>query len=692
MVFSQARLRCQLILRKRCRNLRLFSVETSKIRNIGIVAHIDAGKTTVTERILYETGAIRAAGNIKHGNTTTDFLPCEQNRGITVNSAFVQAHFSDHIFNVIDTPGHVDFSFEVERSLRVLDGSLVVIDGTRGVEPQTVTVWKQLEKFQVPRLIFLNKLDREKRNVRVCMSSIRETLRTLPVLVNYPVYDKDRQLLDVTTSPSNAEWTDTVESLAEVDERIEDLYFSFDCDATKISPEEISRSIRKQHQIGRVTPVCLGSGLTGVGIRSCLENIIQFLPSPLIAQSKLPPVLQDHVCGVVFKSSLDPNRGVLCQSRLYSGTLKPRSKLFNVRTKTSAQVSNLFQIDADRVKLQNSCEVGGITMMTGCKDFRTGDVFVSQSLESHGDKIDDLIQSSRALVSTIDHSKPLFFCSVEATDSISNDRLEKVLTDMTFEDPTLTLKRSDNGELVMGGTGRLHLSVVLERIKDEKGISCKAYKFRVNYMETVSQQIEHVHTTPLGELHLNMSPAVSGKKVTVQNVCPKTREVVEPAIESALTIGPLIGLQLSDCHITAKFDLSPPDHKKFPTKEEKKELNLMVKTAIRDIFQNNLSVMTLCEPIAEVEVEGPQEYSSTIMADFSLRAGSLEYEVSFSDEGNWFTLRGCAPLSKLTDFNSQIRHLSRGSASVLKIETVKYGPMELDSCREIVQMFKEGKL
>ena len=646
----------------------------------------------MTERILYETGAIRAAGTIKHGNTTTDFLPCEQNRGITVNSAFVQVHFLEHIFNVIDTPGHVDFNFEVERSLRVLDGSLVVIDGTRGVEPQTVTVWKQLERFQVPRLIFLNKLDRERRNVKVCLSSIRETLRTVPVLVNHPVYDESKQLVDVTTISSTHELTELVESLAEVDEEIEDLYFSHECDATKISSGEISKSIRKQHQIGRVTPVCVGSGLTGVGIRSSLEYMIQFLPSPLQTLSKLPPILRDKVCGVVFKSSLDPNRGVLCQSRLYSGTLKPRSKLFNIRTNTSAQVSNLFQVDADRVKLQDSCEVGGITMMAGCKDFRTGDVFVCQSLKSQFHNINELIQSNRTLKSTMNHSKPLFFCSVEATDSISNDRLEKVLSDMMFEDPTLTLERRDSGELVMGGPGRLYLSVALERIKDERGISCKAYKFRVNYMETVSQQIEHVHTGPLGELHLTMSPADSGKVVTVKNVCPKTREVVEPAIDSALTIGPLLGLQLSECLITAKFNLIPPEHSKFPTKEEKKDLNLMVKTAIRDIFRNNLSVMTLCEPIAEIEVEGPQEYSSSIIADFSLRAESLEYQTLFSDEGNWFTLKGCAPLSKLTDFSSQIGRISRGMASVLKIETVKYGPMELDSCREIVKMFEEGKL
>ncbi|XP_063675295.1 ribosome-releasing factor 2, mitochondrial-like [Bolinopsis microptera] len=692
MILSQARARCQLILRRRCRYFRYFSTEASKIRNIGIVAHIDAGKTTVTERILYETGAIRAAGTIKHGNTTTDFLPCEQNRGITVNSAFVQTHWSGHLFNIIDTPGHVDFSFEVERSLRVLDGALVVIDGTRGVEAQTVTVWKQLEKFCVPRLVFLNKLDRGKRDIDLCMSSIRNTLRTVPVLVNHPVYDEDNQLVGVSNTPSSDVLTDTVESLAEVDEVMEDLYFTHDCDPSKIPPLEISESVKRQLHLGKVTPVCVGSGLAGVGIGSCLDFIIQYLPSPLHTVSKLPAGLRDQICGVVFKSSLDPNRGVLCQTRLYSGTLQPRSKVLNVRTKRSYQVSNLFQIDADKVKLQSSCEAGGITMIAGCKDFRTGDVFVAESFASKGGNLDELVESNTTLKSTMTYGKPLFFCTIEATDSISNDRLEKVLTAMTFEDPTLTLKKSQNGELVLGGTGQLHLSVVRERIKDEHGLECKAYKFRVNYMETVSQPIEHFHSGPLGELHLTISPAESGKVVAVENVCPITREVVEPAIASSLTIGPLVGLQLSNCHITASFNLNPPDHNKFPSKEEKRVLNLMVKTAIKQIFKDNQSLMTLCEPFAEIEVEGPQEYSSAIMADFSLRAGSLEYQMSFSKGGDWFSLVGNAPLSKLTDFSSRMRHISRGSASVLRIETVRYGPMELEDCRTIVKMFKDGVL
>ena len=587
----------------------------------------------------------------------------------------------------------MDFNFEVERSLRVLDGSLVVVDGTRGVEAQTVTVWKQLEKFRVPRLIFLNKFDREKRNTEICMSSIRGTLRTVPILVNHPVYDKDRHLIGVSDQPpSGAVLTDTVESLAEVDKIMEDLYFTHDCDASKIPYSEISESVQRQFHLGRVTPVCVGSGLTGVGIGSCLDYMIHYLPSPLIAISKLPDVLRDEVCGVVFKSSLDPNRGVLCQTRLYSGSVKPRSELFNIRTKGYGKVSNLFQIDADRVALQESCEAGGITMISGCKDFRTGDVFVSKSFVSQGVCLDELVQTNRTLRSNLNYGKPLFFCSVEATDSISNDRLEKILTDMTFEDPTLTLKRSPNGELVLGGTGQLHLSVVQERIRDEHGLMCKAYKFRVNYMETVTESIEYHHSCDLGELHLTICPAESGNCFVIENACPKTREVVEPALTSSLTIGPLIGMQLSNCQVTAKFNINSPGHRKFPSKDEKRILNLMVKTAIKDIFKNNLSLMTLCEPFAEIEVEGPQEYSSGIIADFSLRAGPQEYQLIFSEDGHWFTLLGSAPLSKLADFSSRVRHISRGSASVLKMETVRYGPMELDECRKVVRMFQDGVL
>ena len=620
-------------------------------------------------------------------------MECEQQRGITVNSAFVQTHWRDNLINIIDTPGHIDFNFEVERSLRVLDGSLVVIDGTRGVEAQTVTVWRQLEKFDVPRVIFLNKLDRERRNLEACFSSISECLSTVPIIVNQPVFDERNQLVGVDDHFSPVSLTDIVECLAGIDEEMEELYFSHECDISKISWAEILNIIARLHKERKVTPVCHGSGITGAGISSCLDSITAFLPSPENVKSKLPKDLRNSLCGVVFKSSLDSNKGVLCQSRLYSGKLKTRTKLFNIRTGTVAQASSLFSIDAGIISVMDVCQAGEITMLAGCKDFRTGDIFVDATWESKKDEITQLVESNVVLKSTMKFGKPLFFCTIECSNSHNQDQLEKALMAMTFEDPTLILRKGSFGEFELGGNGQLHLSVVRDRLEDEYGLKCKAYKFRVNYFETVCEEIEHSYSNDCGEILVKVVPAINDQcQVFVKTAHPKVREIVEQTAISSLTIGPLLGFQLANCKVNITMNIGKFVDKRTLSLTDKREIASLIRSGVKETFQNNMNQVVLAEPFADVDVEGPHSFASAVTADFMARIGSSDYAFKDPMSQEWFHMVGKAPLSKLVDYVSHTRRISRGQVSVLKIEMTHYSAMDQEDSRIRVDKLKFGQV
>lgn len=572
-----------------------------------------------------------------------------------------------------------------------------MIDGTRGVQAQTLTVWKQLDKFGVSRIVFLNKLDRERRNVSLCLESIRDKLKTVPVLVNYPVIGESGELLGVTvTPPSPDHLTDTVESLCELDPEIEALYLDNNCDPQAIPGPLLSHSITRLSREGHVTPVCVGSGLSGVGVRECIEYIIKYLPSPSdILPASLPPQLQGGVCGVIFKSSLDPHGGVLCQSRLYSGVLKPRTKLLNLRTGTISQISNLFSVDADMVNVKDRADSGEIVMFTGPKDLRTGDIYVSHNWASNSESLQQVIAQGkyRSLTSSISLGKPLFFCNVEAKNDTVSDKLEQVLEQMTFEDPTLTLTKTQNGELVLGGNGQLHLSVVKDRLRDEHGIQCKAYKIRVSYMETVTEQLSDTFLVPdLGDVLLSLAPGeAETPEVRITGCSTRIKEVIYSTIYSALAIGPLLGLPLTRCKVTARIsDMAATDlHLSKPLA---RRITAHLKKHIKDMLVTGKPQLALAQPIAEFEIEGPGEFSSRVISDFHNRAGGDEYTLTFSNSQEWFNLAGTAPLSKLSDLASSIRHLSHGSASVLNVEMLGYQTMDHNESNEIINLFKSGKL
>ena len=573
----------------------------------------------------------------------------------------------------------------MERSLRVLDGAVVILDGTRGVEAQTVTVWKQLQKFQVPRIVFLNKLDREKGSLELCLSSIRDVFNTVPVLVNYPLYNGEGQLVGVTASPPSPQHlTETVEALANFDESLEELYFANNCEAEKIPSDMIMSSIKRLHSSGKIVPVCVGSGLKGVGVDSCLDSILHFLPSPLESFSKLPPQLKDHICGVVFKSSLDRQRGVLCQSRLYSGSLQPRSRVFNTRTGTVGQISSLFQLEAGTMIVRDNCQAGQIGVFTGCKDFRTGDIFVDASWKTNQAELRDIISSNSTLKSTLSHANPLFFCNVECESSFHQEKLEQALVLMTFEDPTLVLKKGSNDELLLGGTGQLHLSVVRERLKQEHGLECKVYQFRVNYLETVCEPSQScldditVSISPCSELSNDVRVSVPGSGVE-----KATKELVERTVHSCLAIGPIIGAPLVNCRVRVRVEGLEGN---LP-EQALRDLAKSTRLAMRSTFAN--SSLSLCEPHAEVVVEGPVGCSGALISDFNSR--SPDYEMEY-DNNQDFRLVGTAPLSELVDYVAVVRSLSRGSATVLKVEMTNYQAMDQAQSQDIVKLFKSGQI
>ena len=574
----------------------------------------------------------------------------------------------------------------------MLDGSVVVVDGTRGVEAQTVTVWKQLERFGVQRIIFLNKLDREKRMFEGSLQSIREVLNTTPVLLNYPVIDSQNQLASV--EPifySEDHMLELAETLAELDDDFAESYLSHDCYVTKLRSEEVSSCIARLHQAGLVTPVCVGSGLSGVGISACLDHTLTYLPSPLRALSALPPQLQGELVGVVFKSSQDRNRGVLCQSRIYSGEMSPRCQLYNLRTRTVDRVANLYKVEADRAKLLARTGAGDIAMFSGCKSFRTGDVFVSADWAKDPELIESLSSNYKILKTPLNYGKPMFFCNIEPVSNHSFEKLKETITAMTFEDPTLVLEKGDGGELVLGGNGQLHLSITKERLIEEHGIDCKAYKFRVNYLETLTMPVEYAHEEAVGSMKIKIEPTtLDTLDITVRGVPVKIAEVVRAIAASCFTIGPLIGFRFSNCNVTISVKLASSElnsSEKLKT-GEKRELAFLLKQGIRKAFLAHKNLLTVAEPFSAVHVEGPQAFASAIVADFATKVGGKDHEMEYSADETSFILRGRAPVSNLTDYLQRVRRISRGQAYVLKMEPDGYSPMDIEKCRETFETYK----
>ncbi len=680
-----------------------------RIRNIGIIAHIDAGKTTLTERILYYTEKIHRMGEVHEGTATMDFLPEEQERGITIASACTTCEWQEHDINIIDTPGHVDFTMEVQRSLRVLDGAVGVFCAVGGVEPQSETVWQQSENFAVPKIAFINKVDRIGADFEAVLTAMQEQLGAKPLLLSMPLgqgeefsaildivqqihcdYDPEDQGATIHTRPLNAEeqalmapWREKLlEQVAEADDSFLEEYLA----EKDFSPEEIIAAVRRATLARKLTPVFCGSALRNAGIQSVLDGICALLPSPahVAAPVALDADGQEHAilaqenapfCGLIFKILMDEGRKTAFM-RIYAGTLQDGENYYNVYEKKHDRVQRIYRLHADHREQLSEARAGDIVAVVGLRHAFTG---VTYTAHAKG-------ENAYALES-IEVYAPVITLAIEPRNADEGSILDEALLRYTTEDPTL-LARTDEGtgHRMLSGMGELHLDVILERMRREYTIAPRVGHPQVVCRESIGQeaQAEAEFDKELGKEHhygkvrisLQPQPRGSGNTVTFGNAFPENildnakeaakfglplawLQAARQGLEDALQSGPLLGYPLQDVGVRIeslekKEGLSsPPGY------------HMAAGMALREALSHAAPVML--EPIMQVEISVPDAHLGAAMSLFTTCSGRVEnlgHKGSDAVHGIKI-IQGLAPLSKLFGFSTSLRSATQGRAGLM---------------------------
>ncbi len=691
------------------------NVPLEKIRNIGIVAHIDAGKTTTTERILYFTGAQHRMGDVDDGNTTTDFDPEEAARGITIYSACVTTKWNGTTINIIDTPGHVDFTAEVERSLRVLDGAVVIFSAVEGVEAQSETVWRQADRYNVPRMCFINKLDRIGANWQRTLNQIEERLCTplgdgvrkevLPVNVpaseiGTEVPNPNRSIIDIidrtvlTFGPEEENWKVTVtpadgELLEFINERrtkMLDIVCSYDEAAMEkyfadgdLSAEDIRKVIRKATIEGKLIPVSCGTSLKCVGVHPLLDNIVSFLPSPIERPaitghdpaSKVDKIISRGpdpkvpFCGLIFKIVADKHNDLYFM-RVYSGTVKSGSRMLNPRTNKKEFVTQLWHIQADTRERtdQDEAKAGDIVGVVGLKEVVTGDTICEPK--------------EPILLEKIRFPETVISNAIEPESSGDKDKMEVTLKRMSLQDPTFTWKiDSDSGQTIVSGMGELHLEVIKNRMERDFNLKVKVHKPRVTYKETFATDIEveglfdkEMSTGPsYAWVKLRLVPKAEIVGVTVVNqlkgdpIPPIHRDALERAVRDASQTG-LNGYAMT------QLEVRIIDFKHVHNATNEASIYGAVANAYESAVQRSGSVVL--EPIMRLEVACPEEFVGNIQADLNARRAMI---TSSEPRGVLFIIEAQVAMAKMFGYSSVVRSMSQGRASY-SLEPHHYAPAQ----------------
>jgi elongation factor G len=697
------------------------STSIDQIRNIGIIAHIDAGKTTTTERILYYAKFLHRPGGVDEGTTTTDFDEEEAKRGITIYSAAITCKWNDCTINIIDTPGHVDFTAEVERSLRVLDGAVVVFSAMEGVEAQSETVWRQADKYNVPRICFINKMDRIGASFERTFEEIKKRLKANPVALQIPIgegttstgdsftgvidlirmqalyYDQESmgEKFEVQEIPEACleqaqEWRSRLlESVAELDEEVLEQYY----ETEDIAEDVILRLLREATLKGTLQPTFCGSSLNYIGVQPVLDGVTHFLPSPL----DRPPVeginpqpkkrggeagghetrtssVDDPMCGLVFKIQADKH-GDLCFVRVYSGQLKSGSRLLNPRTGKKELVSQLWRVQAGaREKVEtDSIDAGDIIGVIGPKEAVTGDTLC------------DIRHP--ILLESISFPETVISMAVEPESSADRKKLEETLQKLSRQDPTFkAISNEETGQTIVSGMGELHLEVLRNRMQKEFNLSVRVHKPRVSYRETVSAAIEK-------EVEFNR-PSANG------NMYFKVKLRLEPykgdapvSIVSQLKPGGLDPELEKELMETLRLGVDGGGQVGFPLMNVQ---FVVLDARIREGETNDVAVeaatsealhgcimdakIQLLEPIMKMEVVTPDEFRGNIQADLSSRNANV---LSSEWRGDLCVMEVEAPLSQLFGYSTQIRSLSQGRAS-FSMEPLKYAAAPPSVLKEMI--------
>ncbi|WP_417385177.1 elongation factor G [Gimesia sp.] len=697
------------------------SASIDHIRNIGIIAHIDAGKTTTTERILYYAGVVHRPGGVDEGTTATDFDEEEAKRGITIYSAAITCHWKGYSINIIDTPGHVDFTAEVERSLRVLDGAVVVFSAMEGVEAQSETVWRQADKYNVPRICFINKMDRIGASFTRTFDEIKRRLRANPVALQIPIgegststgvsfegvidlikmkslyYDKEsmgasfevRDIADECLEEAQEWRSKMLEAVAELDEKVLEQYY----ETEDIPEEDLLRLLREATLRGDLQPTFCGSSLNFIGVQPVLDAVGEFLPSPL----DRPPVeginpvpkkrggeagepetratsVDEPMCGLVFKIQTD-RHGDLCFIRVYSGQLKSGTRLLNARTGKKELISQLWRVHADaREKVEtDSIDAGDIAGVIGPKDAVTGDTLCDIK--------------HPILLESISFPETVISMAVEPESSADRKKLEETLVKLSRQDPTFkAVPNEETGQTIVSGMGELHLEVLRNRMQKEFNLSVRVHKPRVSYRETVAaaveKSVEFNRPSANGNMYFGVklrlepfkgeSPVSIISKLKPEDLDPGLVKVMMDTLRMGVDGGGQVGFPL----MNVQFTVLEAHAREGETNDAAVEA--AVSEALHGCIMD--AKMQLLEPIMKMEVVTPDEFRGNIQADLSSRNANV---LNSEWRGDLCVMEVESPLSQLFGYSTQIRSLSQGRAS-FSMEPLKYAPAPPSVLKEMI--------
>lgn len=679
-------------------------------RNIGIMAHIDAGKTTTTERILFYTGKSHKIGEVHEGNTIMDWMEQEQERGITITSAATTCFWKDYRINIIDTPGHVDFTIEVERSLRVLDGAVALLDGVNGVEPQSETVWRQADKYNVPRITFINKMDRVGADFEMSVYSLQEKLGANPIIIQWPLGSEEhfQGVIDLIEFKAIV-WNDNglgdkfevlpipddyveiaqkkrdeaVEKIVEFDERLTEKFIN----GSFLSTSELKQALRKGVIEFKVVPVLCGSAFRNKGVQLLLDAIVDYLPSPLDIPEvvgkgghaykdliKCKTDFDTPVVGLAFKIASDPFAGSLTYVRIYSGVLKVGDTIYNPRSDKRERVSKLVKMHANSRKEINEIKAGDIGAIVGLKFAATGDTLCSSQ--------------HPIILGSIEFPEPVISVAIEAKSTVDQSKMMEALNRLSKEDPSCRLSEdAETGQVLLSGMGELHLEILTDRLLREFKVKANVGKPQVSYRETILESAfgegKYIRDASSGQAfyghcQLEIYPILRGKGFEFNNsisetiiparIIPSIRDGVIDAMEN----GSVAGFKMIDIGVRlvggSWNDQDGTDS----------AYRVAASLAFRDALK--LAKPQLLEPVFTVEIVVPEEFMGNVMGDLQSRRGKI---LNMGLRGKHQVITAEVPLAEMFGYATQLRSLSQGRAT-FTLEFNRYDSVPEKVARQVL--------
>ncbi|HET8578310.1 MAG TPA: elongation factor G [Methylomirabilota bacterium] len=660
-----------------------------RTRNIGIMAHIDAGKTTTTERVLYYTGRSYKIGEVHEGTATMDWMVQEQERGITITSAATTCFWRDCRINIIDTPGHVDFTMEVERSLRVLDGAIAILDAVSGVEPQTETVWRQADKYEVPRIVYVNKMDRVGADFYRCLAMLRERLGAHPVPIQIPIGREDQfrgmvnlieqvayvwsddeslgQTYETVEIPVDAreqsrEYREKmIEALAEVDEHLMEKYLG----GEKISPEEIRAAVRAGTTAMRLFPVICGASFKNKGVQPMLDCVVEFLPSPL----DVPPIkgvnpdtgvhetrepdAKAPFSALAFKLMNDPHVGQLTFIRVYSGTLNSGSGVYNSKREKKERVGRLLRMHANKREEIESVSAGDIAAVIGLKDTRTGDTLCDPN--------------KPIVLESMDFPTPVIAVAIEPKTKADEEKLGLSLARLALEDPTFKVNVDpETNQTLIHGMGELHLEIIVDRLLREFKVEANVGKPQVAYRETIRQKAEaqgrFVRQTggrgQYGDVWFEIEPGEPGSGIVFENKLkgPAIPREFVPAVEKGVKETAETGVLAGYPVVDVKVALTDGSYHEVDSSEM--AFKIAASMGFKEACRKARPV--LLEPVMDVEVVTPSEYQGAVVGDLNSRRGKI---LALEARAGAQVVRAHVPLGEMFGYATDVRSMTQGRAT-----------------------------